>query len=154
MIYIQMSSDGDAPESAPATPDESVFERAALAALQTADAPDDVDLTIVLADDAQLHALNRQFLGYDAPTDVLSFPQGETDPDSGRLYLGDIIISLERAAAQAAAGGHPVEAELQLLVVHGVLHLLGHDHAGPAEKDAMWALQAQTLAQLGLNLQP
>jgi probable rRNA maturation factor len=67
-------------------------------------------------------------------------------------YLGDIAISLPRATAQAEAAGHPVAAELQLLTVHGVLHLLGHDHAEPEEKAAMWAAQAAVLATLGVTL--
>jgi probable rRNA maturation factor len=125
--------------------------RAALAALQHQSAPQNAELTIVLTDDAQLHALNREYLGIDAPTDVLSFPSGEeTDPESGAPYLGDILLSLERAAAQAQSAGHAAEHECQLLVVHGVLHLLGHDHAEPAEKARMWQAQAEILAQLGL----
>lgn len=110
----------------------------------------DADLTIVLADDAQLQALNRDYLGVDAPTDVLSFPSEQTDPETGSRYLGDILLSVERAAAQAAGAGHPVEAEIQLLVVHGVLHLLGHDHAEADEKARMWQAQAQVLSDLGL----
>ena len=89
------------------------------------------DITILLTDDAQLHELNRDYLGIDRPTDVLSFPASETDPETGDRYLGDIIISVGRAQAQASAAGHPLEAEAQLLVVHGVLHLLGHDHGEP-----------------------
>ncbi|MDP2777432.1 MAG: rRNA maturation RNase YbeY, partial [Anaerolineales bacterium] len=86
------------------------------------------DITIVLTDDAQLHELNRDYLGVDAPTDVLSFPASESDPETGSTYLGDILISIPRAAQQAQAAGHPVDAEVQLLVVHAVLHLLGYDH--------------------------
>ena len=107
------------------------------------------DATIVLTDDTQLRELNLKFLGIDAPTDVLAFPSGETDPDSGSLYLGDVIISYPRAQNQAASGGHAVIAELQLLVVHGLLHLLGYDHATPEQKKAMWAAQAEILAQVG-----
>lgn len=108
------------------------------------------DLTIVLETDARLRALNRAYLGVDAPTDVLSFAAGETDPRSGAPYLGDVIISVPRAARQARAAGHKTGAELQLLVVHGVLHLLGHDHARPAQKKRMWAAQAEILSTLGL----
>jgi probable rRNA maturation factor len=113
-------------------------------------------LSLVLSDDAQLQALNRQFLGIDAPTDVLSFPSGESepDPDSGERYLGDVLISYPRARAQAEAGRHPVEEELRLLVVHGVLHLLGYDHTGQADKAEMWAHQAAILARLGSILRP
>jgi probable rRNA maturation factor len=111
-------------------------------------------MTLALSDDAQLHELNRQFLEVDAPTDVLSFPSGETDPDSQALYLGDVIISYPRAQAQAVAGGHAVDDELQLLAVHGALHLLGHDHANDVEKAVMWALQARALEALGCPLRP
>ncbi|MCX6065705.1 MAG: rRNA maturation RNase YbeY [Chloroflexi bacterium] len=109
-----------------------------------------VDLTIVLSDDAQLHELNRQWMNVDAPTDVLSFPSDEIDPETGSRYQGDILISVERAAEQAKAAGHTVEAEVQLLVIHGVLHLMGHDHATADEKAKMWQAQAEILGQLGL----
>ena len=123
-------------------------ERAALAALTHQSA--DGDLTIVLTDDAQLHELNRDYLGIDAPTDVLSFPASETDPETARRYLGDILISVPRAEEQARAAGHALEAEAQLLTVHGTLHLLGYDHASTAEKARMWKAQAEILARLGL----
>ncbi len=113
--------------------------------------PAEADITIVLTDDAQLHELNREYLGVDAPTDVLSFPADESDPETGVTYLGDILISIPRATQQAQAAGHPVEAEVQLLVVHGVLHLLGHDHAEAEEKTRMWAEQAKVLERLGLG---
>lgn len=108
------------------------------------------DMTIVLTDDAQLHELNRDYLGIDAPTDVLSFPASETDPETGARYLGDILISIPRAETQAQAAGHPLEAEVQLLVVHGVLHLLGHDHSEPDEKSKMWKAQDEILKSIGL----
>ncbi|MEZ0395475.1 MAG: rRNA maturation RNase YbeY [Anaerolineales bacterium] len=110
----------------------------------------DADLTLVLTGDEAIRDLNRRYRQIDAPTDVLAFPAGDADPETGRLYLGDVILSLARAADQAAAGDHPLEAELQLLVVHGVLHLLGHDHADSEDKDRMWAAQAEVLAHLGL----
>ncbi len=82
---------------------------------------------------------------------MLSFPASETDPESGARYIGDILISIPRAQSQAEAAGHPLEAEVQLLVVHGVLHLLGHDHAEPEEKARMWKAQAEVLDSLGLG---
>jgi probable rRNA maturation factor len=124
------------------------LERAALVVL--AHQSTDADLTIVLTDDAQLQGLNRDYLGIDAPTDVLSFPASETDPETDRRYLGDILISLPRAEEQAHAAGHSLEAEAQLLAVHGTLHLLGYDHAGAAEKARMWKAQAEILERLGL----
>lgn len=121
---------------------------AARAALDHESAPAPGALTILLTDDAALQRLNRDFLGHDHPTDVLSFPSDEIDPQTGVRYFGDIAISWPRARAQAKAGGHPARAEAQLLVVHGVLHLLGHDHAKPKEKVRMWAAQAETLKRL------
>jgi len=114
----------------------------------------DVDITIILTDDAQIQELNKQYRGIDAPTDVLSFPSGDTDPDSNRLYLGDVVISYPRAQAQAEAEGHPVEAELQLLVVHGVLHLSGYDHVEGQGKSKMRAAQAEILVLLGCEITP
>ena len=128
-----------------------IVERAAAATLEQQSASAEDDLTVVLADDEQLQDLNREFRDIDAPTDVLSFPSSESDPETGRRYLGDILISVQRAEEQAAAGGHPLEAEIQMLVVHGVLHLLGHDHAEAEEKARMWAAQAEVLARLGLS---
>jgi len=149
MVEILVSQ--DLPDSIrSALGDLTFMERAAVQALRQAGAPLDGELTIVLSDDAQLQQLNSQFLQIDAPTDVLSFPSGEPDPDSGASYLGDVLISYPRALAQASARGHTVRAELQLLVVHGVLHLLGHDHAGQDDKARMWALQAEILQSLGV----
>ncbi len=128
-----------------------LIEQAARVTLDLA-AVSDADLTVVLTGDEDIRALNREFLSVDAPTDVLSFPADETDPETGRRYLGDIIISLPRAAEQASARGHSLEAEVQLLTVHGVLHLLGHDHAEPEEKARMWGMQAQVLERLGVRV--
>jgi len=130
-----------------------LLERAVRAVFEhqaTLESPD-AELSIVLTDDARLQELNRDYLGIDAPTDVLSFPASETDPQTGARYLGDILISIPRAQAQAEAGGHPLEAEVQLLVVHGVLHLLGHDHAQARQRARMWKAQAEILARLGLG---
>ena len=121
--------------------------RAALAH-QAASAPG--ALTIVVSDEATLHQLNHAFLGVDRPTDVLSFPGGEVEAETGALYFGDIAISWPTARKQAQAARHPLNAELQLLVVHGVLHLLGHDHARAAEKAQMWKAQAEILERLGV----
>jgi probable rRNA maturation factor len=126
-----------------------ILERAAKAALLQQSAPD-VDLTLILTGDSQIQALDRDFLDNDVPTDVLSFPASEMDPETGRRYLGDIIISVQRAEAQSILAGHSLEAELSLLVVHGVLHLLGHDHAEPEEKTRMWEAQSETLTRLGI----
>lgn len=131
-----------------APPSPNVLKNAARTALRTHSVSPS-DLTLVLTDDEEIRALNRDFRGMDAPTDVLAFPADETDPQTGRRYLGDIVISWPRARAQAAAHGHPPEAEVQLLVVHGVLHLLGFDHDEPEAKARMWALQKDILTRLG-----
>ena len=130
---------------------EPLLERAATAALEHESQSLDSELSIILTDDARLHELNLTYLGVDASTDVLSFPASETDPETGAHYIGDILISIPRAQAQADAAGHPLESEVQLLVVHGVLHLLGHDHAETEEKVRMWQAQAEILAHLGLG---
>lgn len=109
------------------------------------------ELTVLLSDDQQLHQLNRDFRQVDSPTDVLSFPGGATLPGMPMPYLGDIAISVPTATRQAAQAGHDLKAELQLLAIHGTLHLLGHDHAEPDGKAAMWAAQQTILDQLGLN---
>ncbi len=137
------------PESGQSFPVD-VLERAAQAALSFSGAVD-ADLTLVLTDDSHIQALNRDFLHHDSPTDVLAFPADEFDPETSRHYLGDVIISIPRAAGQARERGHSEEEEVQLLVVHGVLHLLGHDHAGAEEKAAMWAAQADILESLGIS---
>lgn len=152
MIYIQIAEHIEL--GSDATEISGMLETAAQVTLKLAGAEPAAELTIVLTDDAQIQELNNQFLGLDAPTDVLSFPAGELDPDSDELYLGDIVISVERARAQAGAGGHPDQEEMQLLVVHGVLHLLGHDHGEPDEKQRMWGLQSKVLVELGCKLSP
>ena len=130
---------------------EELLERAAYAALEHEAETRDAELSIVLTDNEHLQELNLNYLGIDAPTDVLSFPASETDPESGARYIGDILISIPRAQSQADAASHPLESEVQLLVVHGVLHLLGHDHAEPDDKARMWNAQAEVLDSLGLG---
>jgi probable rRNA maturation factor len=144
MIFVEIS-----PRLETAPPGE-LLERAAAQTLHH-QASGESDLSLVLSGDAELQALNREYLGKDAPTDVLSFPADEPDPETGRRYLGDVLISLPRAVEQATAGGHPLEAEVQLLVVHGVLHLLGHDHAAPEENSRRGAAQAEVLTLLGIS---
>jgi probable rRNA maturation factor len=121
---------------------------AARAALRHQSAPDG-ELTVVLAGAQRARSLNLQFAGEDRATDVLSFPDG-TAGDEGLRYFGDVVIAVPVAQAQAEAEGHGLTDELALLAVHGVLHLLGHDHARAAERRRMEAAQAEILAGLGL----
>lgn len=130
---------------------EDLLTRAANAALEHQSHSLESELSVILTNDARLQELNLNYLGIDGPTDVLSFPASETDPETGARYIGDILISIPRAQAQAEAAGHRLEAEVQLLVVHGVLHLLGHDHAEAEEKARMWKAQAEILKRLGLG---
>lgn len=127
--------------------------RTAQSVLEMEQAPTGVSLTIVVAGDDEIQALNRQFRDVDAPTDVLAFPDAGTgqafvDGSGEPPYLGDVIVSLPRARQQAEERGHSTMDELQLLVVHGVLHLLGYDHATPAEETEMWAKQDAILRQV------
>ena len=108
----------------------------------------EVDLSILVDDAEKLSELNRQFLGIDSATDVLSFTANEIDPETGRSYLGDIIISFSHAEKQAHDAGHSTSSEIQLLVVHGILHLLGYDHADNKGKQKMWTIQEEILACL------
>jgi probable rRNA maturation factor len=113
-------------------------------------------LTIAVTGDDEIRALNRRYRGVDAPTDVLAFSEGADARFAAApgepAYLGDVIISYPRAEAQAYSGPHRVTDELLLLVVHGVLHLVGHDHAKPDEKHKMWAAQAHVLRELGAQV--
>ena len=98
---------------------------------------DGTGLSILITGDAPVRELNRQFLGVDEPTDVLSFPDeatGFVEPE-GPPYLGDIAISLETAGRQAAELEHSLDAELAHLLVHGILHLCGYDHVDDAEEE-------------------
>jgi probable rRNA maturation factor len=102
------------------------------------------ELSLLLCDDDFIAALNRSYRQADGPTDVLSFAM---DDD----VLGDVVISVPTARRQAQARGHEVDTELRVLLVHGVLHLLGHDHESDAEDRAMAAEEARCLLGLGVD---
>ena len=106
---------------------------------------------IVLTDDQRVQALNREYRSLNETTDVLSFEMNERDPETGEMYIGDIIISIPTAQSQAENAGHPLTTELSLLVVHGTLHLMGFDHADPSEKQKMWDIQGTIMQSLGLD---
>ncbi len=109
----------------------------------------DHELSIVLTDDLHIRSLNRDFRQKDAPTDVLSFGQLEGEPFVTPVpHLGDLVISLETAARQAEDRGHPLEAELRILLVHGLMHLLGHDHMEADERARMAAAEDALLTAL------
>ncbi|MEK7405170.1 MAG: rRNA maturation RNase YbeY [Acidobacteriota bacterium] len=99
----------------------------------------------LITGDRELRRLNRQFLGRDYPTDVLAFPEGEAPPEGP---LGEIAISLRRAAAQAAEFGHSVEDEIRILMLHGLLHLTGLDHE--TDRGRMGRAETRWRKKLGL----
>ncbi len=172
---IDIERSDDVPRLVPAT----VLARAVAAALDAAGAPAPASIGLILSDDAELAELNAAHMDKDGPTDVLSFPllapaefpdhagkgsgsergpaaeadEGFALPPGSRLHLGDVIVSVERAAAQAQAGRGgqtgdrqwDARDELRLLVTHGALHVCGWDHADPVEEAAMRALERRLL---------
>ena len=109
-------------------------------------------VSLVLTDDARIRVLNRDFLETDRPTDVLSFPltePGDLEDPARELFLGEIYISVETARAQARAARRPLSREVAHLAIHGLLHLLGHDHAKAAERRRMRAIESRLLRTLG-----
>lgn len=110
------------------------------------------DLTIVLTDDNALRDLNLRYAGLDRSTDVLSFEDGSLDPETDRTYYGDVIISVPAALRQAKTANHSLQEELTLLTVHGMLHLLGYDHAQAPDKERMWMTQTAIFSALGLDI--
>lgn len=104
-------------------------------------------LSLVITDDEEVRELNLRFRESDAPTDVLAFGSGEFSPEEGR-YLGDVVISYQRALAQAEEAGCSPHEELYRLVIHGVLHLLGYEDEDEASWTRMWARQEEILRAL------
>ncbi|MEA5059203.1 MAG: rRNA maturation RNase YbeY [Clostridia bacterium] len=130
---------------------QAIVMRAAEAALSHEKAGD-AWLSATVVDDAEIHALNRDFRSVDRPTDVLSFPMEEGEdiigvPDG---FLGDIVISLPRAEEQAVEYGHSLLRELSFLTVHGALHLLGYDHMRQEDAARMFAKQDEILIEMGV----
>ncbi|MGH3624657.1 MAG: rRNA maturation RNase YbeY, partial [Sciscionella sp.] len=110
------------------------------------------ELSVLLVDSDVMADLHQRWMDLQGPTDVMAFPMDELDAarspnsaESGPTLLGDIVLCPSYAADQARKAGHGLMAELHLLTVHGVLHLLGYDHGEPAEEREMFALQKQIL---------
>lgn len=134
--------------------------RMAAVATLNASGVDDGEVTIVVTSDEAVQQLNRDYRGVDAPTDVLSFAAQEGQEEASLTmppelaaeldrYLGDVVIAHPYTAQQAAHFDSTPAAELRLMVVHGILHLLGNDHDTPEAEAEMWARQDAVLAQLG-----
>jgi len=118
------------------------------AILESDDYKTDFVVSIVFVDNQKIIKLNQEYFGYAKPTDVLSFYSGDTDPETGKIILGDIIISYPFAKSQAFQLNNDLMAELSLLIIHGFLHLLGFDHSKPNEKELMWQKQQSILEKL------
>ena len=150
-VLIDIRTEGFPPEL------EAVMEQIAAVSLRYERFLEECEISISIVDDAEIQQINRQFRGIDRPTDVLSFPQltfaeGEKMErnENGEVMLGDIIISLERAKAQAEEYGHSLKREIAFLTAHSMLHLLGYDHMEPEEEAEMFARQKAILEIAGI----
>ena len=113
--------------------------------------PEEVEISVVFADNETVQRLNRQYRGIDAPTDVLSFPQAtraelQAARRGGDTLLGDVVISADMARRQARELGHSLRHEASLLLTHGLLHLAGHDHENPEDAERMRRAEGDVLA--------
>lgn len=138
--------------------------RAALAAIERTPQgewvrhPVQIEIAVRLTSDDEVHALNRQYRGKNRPTNVLSFPMVQPDlldtvtqgSDDGEVLLGDIVLAHGVCAAEAAEKGIGVADHATHLIVHGTLHLLGHDHGTDAEAEAMEGIERDALDSLGI----
>ncbi len=109
------------------------------------------EVSVCLTDNEEIASLNEEFRDKPVPTDVLSFPSGEYPSPSSPVFLGDIIISLERAAEQANEYGNTLAEEVAFLTAHSVLHLLGYDHMVPDEEKEMFAKQDEVMDIMGIS---
>jgi probable rRNA maturation factor len=125
--------------------DSAALHRLAAHALASLGVPSRAELSIVLVHEGRMAELKKAYLGEDAPTDVLAFPMDAGAPGQGPHLLGDVVLCPAVAEQQAADAGHATADELNLLLVHGILHLLGHDHAEPGERAKMQAEEHRIL---------
>lgn len=137
-------------------------------ALRYEECPYDIELNVLLTDNAAIHEINREQRSIDAPTDVLSFPMLEYaapadfsrvedsvedcfNPETGELLLGDIVISVDKVLEQAESYGHSVKRELAFLTAHSMLHLFGYDHMEEEERMVMEQKQREILENLSIG---
>jgi len=161
MIHIELAHEAPWPD---ATDWDGLAVRAARAAIEPTPhgelltTPATVEISVRLTSDDEVHALNRQYRQKDKPTNVLSFPMVQPDlidtvsqnSDDGELLLGDIVLAHGVCEREAAEKGVSVEEHATHLLVHGTLHLLGYDHMGDDEAEAMEEIERQALATLGI----
>lgn len=147
---------------------EELLNRVMVACLDYEDCPYETEISVVLTDNQEIHEINKEFRGVDAPTDVLSFPSIEFDepadfstledtqpecfhPETGELIMGDIVISVERARSQAEEYGHSMLREIAFLMAHSMFHLMGYDHMTDEERNVMEAKQDALMEELGIS---
>ncbi len=130
------------------------MEAAAKRALELENVPEErTEISVTFVDMDVIHRLNLEYRNVDSPTDVLSFPQFEADeeiPSFGDIILGDVVICMDKAEAQAKEFGHSVEREIVYLFTHSILHLLGYDHMEEDEKKVMRAREEEIMDYLGI----
>ena len=152
-IYIDYSNEQD--KLSPPEDIERLIEDCTRTALEEEEITDDAEVSVTLADNARIREMNAEFRDIDKETDVLSFPMGdeefEVDPDTDAILLGDIVISLEKAQAQAEEYGHSFRREVAFLITHSLFHLLGYDHSTPEEEAEMFSKQEKVLEKLGIT---
>jgi probable rRNA maturation factor len=137
---------------------QSVLRQAIMAAVTEVGEAVTGEMALVLTGDERMRELNQTYRGIDSTTDVLSFAAMD-DGDAGQFvlpaempaYLGDVVISWPQAQRQAEERGHAVEGELCLLAIHGLLHLIGQDHAETSGRAGIWAIQHAALRRLGYD---
>ncbi len=147
---------------------QKAFEETVNACLDFVDCPYETEVNLLITDNATIHELNRENRGIDRPTDVLSFPMIDyteaasfdfsedeeialCNPETGELLLGDIVISMDTAVAQAEEYGHSLKRELCFLVAHSMLHLFGYDHMEDDERLQMEEMQKEILDSIGIT---
>ncbi len=136
---------------------EQLIESCTRAALEEEGIEEDAQVSVTLVDNEAIREINNEHRGIDRATDVLSFPLGDddsfdTDPETGAILLGDIVISLQRAAEQAEEYGHSFRREVAFLITHSLFHLLGYDHVDSEEDEKlMFGKQDKVLEKLGIT---
>lgn len=144
-----------------------LIEKVVNASLDYVKCPYEIELNVILSDNAAIKEINNEYRSIDAPTDVLSFPFIEYSepgdfskvedyddnfhPETGELLFGDIIISVEKVMSQASEYGHSLERELAFLIAHSMLHLSGYDHMEENEREVMEQKQSEILDSLGIT---
>lgn len=149
-------------------PYEEIIENVVLESLDYVECPYEAEVNVIITDNQEIRAINKEHRQIDAPTDVLSFPlvdyetpadfdhvedyvEDYFDPDTGELLLGDIVVSVDKVEEQAEKYGHSTTRELAFLIAHSMLHLCGYDHMDDDERLEMEAKQSEILERRGYS---